>query len=148
MSFEEDVKSALIKKFDFLADGVRVVRPRRITVEVENSRFKEVLDYLADQMKFSRLCTITGLDEGDKLGVIYHLAQDKSATLNLKTWVPKEKPVIKSVISRFPVADCYERELKDLFGFQVEGLPSGNRYPLTDDWPEGQYPLRKDWKNA
>jgi Ni,Fe-hydrogenase III component G len=28
----------------------------------------------------------------------------------------------------------------------VEGLPAGNRYPLTDDWPADQFPLRKDWK--
>ena len=28
---------------------------------------------------------------------------------------------------------------------QVQGLPPGNRYPLPDDWPQGQYPLRKDW---
>jgi Ni,Fe-hydrogenase III component G len=30
----------------------------------------------------------------------------------------------------------------------VTGLPEGSRYPLPDNWPEGQYPLRKDWKPA
>jgi membrane-bound hydrogenase subunit beta len=24
-------------------------------------------------------------------------------------------------------------------------LPEGFRYPLPDDWPANQYPLRKDW---
>ena len=43
-------------------------------------------------------------------------------------------------------AQVYERELVDLFGAQVEGLPPGNRYPLTDDWPTDEHPLRKDWK--
>ena len=47
---------------------------------------------------------------------------------------------------RFPAAHIYERELVDLLGAKVEGLPPGNRYPLPDDWPEVQYPLRKDWK--
>ena len=32
-----------------------------------------------------------------------------------------------------------------MFGIKVEGLPEGERYPLPDGWPEGQYPLRKDW---
>jgi Ni,Fe-hydrogenase III component G len=34
----------------------------------------------------------------------------------------------------------------DLLGAQVEGLPAGRRYPLPEDWPQGEYPLRKDWK--
>ncbi|MDD5594820.1 MAG: NADH-quinone oxidoreductase subunit C, partial [Candidatus Omnitrophica bacterium] len=69
---------------------------------------------------------------------------------NLKVSVPKENPVIKSIIGIFPGAEIYERELIDLFGAKVEGLPEGNRYPLTDDWPKDEYPLRKDWrpKNA
>ena len=46
----------------------------------------------------------------------------------------------------FPGAELYERELVDMFGISVEGLPAGNRYPLPDDWPQGQHPLRKDWK--
>jgi Ni,Fe-hydrogenase III component G len=33
----------------------------------------------------------------------------------------------------------------DLLGIKVEGLPEGRRYPLPDNWPQGQYPLRKDW---
>ena len=47
---------------------------------------------------------------------------------------------------KFSNAEYYEKELVDLLGFRVEGLPPGPRYPLPDDWPEGQYPLRKEWK--
>jgi Ni,Fe-hydrogenase III component G len=50
------------------------------------------------------------------------------------------------VIPLFVGAEIYERELVDLLGVKVEGLPSGNRYPLMDDWPKDQFPLRKDWK--
>jgi membrane-bound hydrogenase subunit beta len=50
------------------------------------------------------------------------------------------------VTGMFPAADCYERELVDLLGFEVQGLPPGNRYPLPDGWPDGQHPLLKDWK--
>ena len=54
--------------------------------------------------------------------------------------------MFKTVISYFPDAEIYEREVVDLFGVTIEGLPPGNSYPLPDDWPKGQYPLRKDWK--
>ena len=49
-------------------------------------------------------------------------------------------------MDRFPAAEIYERELIDLLGAKVAGLPEGKRYPLPDDWPAGEYPLRKDWK--
>ena len=97
-------------------------------------------------LKFGHLIAITGLDEQDKLSFIYHIAQDAGIMVNIKTSVSKDNPVIKTISKRFPTADVYERELVDLFGAQVEGLPEGNRYPLVDDWPKGQFPLRKDWK--
>ena len=33
-----------------------------------------------------------------------------------------------------------------MFGLVVENIPDPRRLLLCDDWPEGQYPLRKDWK--
>ena len=122
-----------------------VQRVRRIFVDVPLANFTEVFDYAIKQLDFSIMVTITGLDEGAALGFIYHLARESGIVLNLHTSAPKDKPVIKTVTTYFPAADAYERELVDLLGAQVEGLPEGNRYPLPDDWPADQYPLRKDW---
>ncbi len=54
--------------------------------------------------------------------------------------------MLKTITDYFSSAEIYERELVDLLGVRVEGLKEGKRYPLPDDWPAGQYPLRKDWK--
>jgi len=115
-------------------------------VTLDYNNFAEVFDYAVKQMKFLHLCTITGLDEGENLAFIYHLAQDSGILLNLKTSVPKDNPVLKTVMPYFAGAEIYERELVDLLGAKIQGLPAGHRYPLTDDWPKGQFPLRKDWK--
>lgn len=146
MSQEEKIKEGLINKFNFLANSINLVRPRRVSIEVGLDNFLAVFAYLAKELQFGHLCTITGLDEQEKLGFIYHLAGEGGIMVNLKTSVAKSNPVIQSVITYFPGAEIYERELVDLFGAKVEGLPSGHRYPLTDDWPQGQHPLRKDWK--
>ena len=66
--------------------------------------------------------------------------------LNFKTGVAKNVPLLKTVTGYFPSAEIYERELADLLGVEVIGLKKGKRYPLPDNWPEGQYPLRKGWK--
>jgi membrane-bound hydrogenase subunit beta len=146
MSTEERVSQDLIKAFNFLEGHVYVQRPRRIFVKVPAEHFQKVFDHLVGHAGFTILCAITGLDEGATLGALYHLAQEGGTVLTLATAVPKEAPVIHTVTSTFPAADAYERELVDLLGIQVEGLKPGNRYPLPDNWPAGEYPLRKDWK--
>jgi membrane-bound hydrogenase subunit beta len=144
---ENKIKQQLIDKFGFLNDKITIKRPRRIFAEIPSANFCEIFDYAVKQLKFSILVTITGLDEGATLGFIYHLAGEKNdIVLNLCTSVPKDKPLIKTVTNYFPAADAYERELVDLLGAQVEGLPQSSRYPLPDNWPKGQFPLRKDWK--
>jgi Ni,Fe-hydrogenase III component G len=55
-------------------------------------------------------------------------------------------PVFKSITDSFANAEIYEREIMDLLGATVEGLAPSFRYPLTDDWPSDQFPLRKSWK--
>ena len=66
--------------------------------------------------------------------------------LSLRTKIPASSPIINTVAGLFPGSQSYERELEDMFGIKVEGLAPGRRYPLPDDWPDGNYPLRKAWK--
>jgi NADH:ubiquinone oxidoreductase 27 kD subunit len=145
MTKEEEIQQELIKNFNFLEGKIRIPKERRIFVDVSMTEFEEVLKFLMDKIHFDTLCTITGLDEGTELAMIYHLTRQDGIVINLKTSVPKDNPTIKTIMDYFPSAEFYERELVDLFGAKVEGLPEGSRYPLPDGWPDGQYPLRKDW---
>jgi len=129
-----------------LSESIRIARERRIFVDVPEDRFLEIFDYVRDEISFPILCLILGLDEGDTFGINYVLASYDGNVIILKRHIPRADPVIQSVYDRLPNSEIYERELVDLFGIRVTGLPEGARYPLPDDWPEGQYPLRKDWK--
>lgn len=142
---ENNIKDKVSAKFKFMDGKIVVKRARRIYADVELSNFRAVFEYLAKDMEFIRICMITGFDEGDNFGLMYHLTDDKGMMFDLKTYAPKTNPVIKTIIDIFPGAVLYERELVDMFGVKVDGLPEGERYPLPDGWPEGQYPLRKDW---
>lgn len=146
MANEETIRQELATKFPFMAEKIVVKRERRIFADVPADRFMEVFEHAAFAMGFLNLCTITGLDEGENLAFFYHLARMDGTMLNLKMAVPKTKPVIKTISGLFPGGAIYEREVVDLLGAEVEGLPPGERYPLPDNWPAGQYPLRKDWK--
>ena len=146
MSQETTIQDGLVARFPFLKDHIRVARVRRIFADAPAENFGQVFEFAIKDMGFSILCAITGLDLGASFGAIYHLARTDGVILSLSTSVPREKPVLRTVTGHFPAAEAYERELIDLLGIQVQGLGEGNRYPLPDDWPAGQYPLRKDWK--
>ena len=143
---EENIQNELVSKFPFLTDKVKIQRERRIFADVPRVNFRNVLEYAVKDLGFSFLCTMTGMDEGEDLSFMYHLARQDGIMLNLKIRAPKINPVINTITDYFKGAEIYEREVMDLLGTKVEGLPEGKRYPLPDDWPEGQYPLRKDWK--
>jgi NADH:ubiquinone oxidoreductase subunit C len=146
MQIEENIKQELIAKFNYLAGKIRIQRPRRIFLEVESNSFLELFDYVVKQLSFMHLSAITGLDEGQNLSAVYHLAQASGVMLNIKTSVSREKPVLKTITPYFPNAEIYERELIDLLGFEIDTLPPAQHYPLPEDWPQGEFPLRRDWK--
>ena len=146
MNKEEEIQAELAKNFDFPADKIRIPRQRRIFITVPAEKLEEILEFLKNRTEFDMLCTITGLDEGNEIAMIYHLSRQDGIVINVRTSLPKDSPKIKTITGIFPVAEYYEREVADLLGIVVEGLPEGTRYPLPDGWPDGQYPLRKDWK--
>ena len=145
LTAEKKLQELLIAAFPELAEKVTIQRVRRMWAEVAMNQLHPVLAHAKERLGFLMLCTITGTDEGEHLGLMYHMANETGVVLTLVTTAPKDGPGPQTVTQYFPQADLYEREVIDLLGIQIQGLPEGNRYPLPDGWPEGQHPLRKDW---
>jgi membrane-bound hydrogenase subunit beta len=148
MEKEQTIQTALIAQFDFLKENCHIIRDRRMTLQVPSDQILPVLEHLKKNVGFDHLCTITGLDLVEQFQVIYHISNADGILLNIKLNVAKDKPVIKTCLGIFAGALFYERDLKDLLGIEVDGIPAGRRYPLPDDWPLDQHPLRKDWKQS
>lgn len=137
----------LLEIWPDLAGKVRSPRERRVYADIPADLLPAFLDRACGPLGFDRLCAITGADEGTgAFSAIYSLGHPDGTLLSAKVRVPREAPVLPTVTERFPGAANYERELVDLLGFEIPGLPPGKRYPLPDDWPLDEKPLRKDWK--
>jgi len=54
-------------------------------------------------------------------------------------------PNIDSITPIIAGANWSERETRDLLGIKLKNHPDPRRLVLADDWPEGLYPLRKDF---
>lgn len=121
--------------------------PRRINAKVERSALLETLRFLKEKLGFSHLAAITGVDLGENFEVLYHVA-NSDVMVTVRVLAPRAEPRIPTVTPVIPGAILYERELQDMFGLVVEDIPDPRPLLLPDDWPQGQYPLRKDWKHV
>lgn len=146
MQTEEAIVNRLCKKLSFLKDKVHVQKRNRIFTEfLPQEEFEQVLHYVYNEEGFYRASYVVGTDEGDALGFVYLLTNDEGIIFALKEIAPKSDPKINSLSELYPALEFHERELVSLFGANVQGLPDGPPYPLPDGWPEGNYPLRKEW---
>jgi membrane-bound hydrogenase subunit beta len=124
--------------------GTAVPRERRIFVYIKNKALKNAVKYLVEDLKFKHLSTITGVDLGAEIEVVYHLAYQGSIELSLGLTVPKNNPSVPTVTDLIPGAVLYEREVHDLFGVNFEGHPDLSPLVLPEGWPQDIYPLRKE----
>jgi Ni,Fe-hydrogenase III component G len=102
------------------------------------------------------LSAITGLDDsqgpapeqdpaGGQMTVLYHFCQGPFVT-TLRLDVPLSAAKIPSICGIVPSAVLYERELAEMFGLTIDGIPDDSRLLLPDDWPAEVYPLRKSFQ--
>ncbi|WP_054970996.1 NADH-quinone oxidoreductase subunit C [Alicyclobacillus ferrooxydans] len=97
-----------------------------------------------------RFITMVASDECgmgiDRFVVRYIFAHDgKSMLTVVESVVPESDPTYPSVSSMIPAASWAEREAHDLFGIFPIGHPDLRPLVLHEHWPEGVYPLRKDY---
>lgn len=123
----------------------KVTNERRVTAITDKQHYRETLLTLKAN-DILHLSTITGVDLGNDIAVIYHIDCGEGALLNLKLFLPKKAPRLLSVTDIFPGAILYERDLMEMLGVEVENHPDPRRLFLPEDWPEGNYPLRKEVK--
>ena len=132
-----------------LGDRVEIANPgrRRLFLKVAPQDLVAVTTRLRDAFGVVFLSTISGVDKGATLEFVYHFSTPEQ-DFNLRTEIPRDAPRVDSITPVIPGAILYEREIQEMFGIVVDGIPDGRRLLLPDDWPEGQFPLRKDWKHV
>lgn len=146
MNLEDEIAGKLCEKFPFMTDKIYVQKEKRIfTKPLSRDEFEKTIRYVHDELGFYRACHVVGTDDGDSIGLLYILSNKDSILLILRESVPKTNTEVTSISDIYPSIVLHERELVDLFGVMVKGLPDGPRYPLPDGWPDGNYPMRKEW---
>lgn len=81
---------------------------------------------------------------------IYYAFADRAGSylVILKKPVDPAAPSFESISARVHAAALYEREIKDLFGLIPTGHPDAKRLVFHSNWPNGAYPMRKDFEKS
>jgi membrane-bound hydrogenase subunit beta len=125
---------------------VEQVRKNRITLKTVPDKLHVAIMTAQAVLGFDRLITISTLDNGGTFELLYHLIGPHRIIISLAIDLPRDKPVTHTVSDLLPPAGIYERQIHDLFGISFEGHPGLKKVILNEDWPDNEYPLRKDWK--
>ena len=125
---------------------VEAVRWNRVKVTTTMDKLREAILRAESILGCDHLVQIAAADNGKSLELIYHLTGPHRMVVALAIDIPRDKPEVPTTSDLLPPAGIYERQIHDLLGITFRGHPALKRIILNEDWPEGEYPLRKDWK--
>jgi len=97
----------------------------------------------------ARLASLFATDDRQTVGrfFLHHVWSLPRVRTFLRIVAPIDPadPSFISIAARYPAANWFEREVTDFFGLCADGHPNPSRVALHDDWPDGAWPLRKDF---
>ncbi|HEF8772263.1 NADH-quinone oxidoreductase subunit C/D [Providencia manganoxydans] len=137
------------------AFSVQATRTGMPVIWVRREQLLEVVDFLKKLPKpYVMLFDLHGVDERQRIhrqglpeadfSVFYHLISiDRNRDIMLKVALSEKDLNVPSLVSLFPNANWYEREVWDMFGITFQGHPNLRRLLMSPSW-EG-HPLRKDY---
>ena len=129
-----------------MMQGLEKRSARRLYVEVAPSSVREVSRILFRDLG-ARLQIATGVDTPDAFEILYHWAFDRSdCVASVRTRLERDEPEIESIADICKGAEWIEREMWELLGIRFRHHPDLRHLLLADDWPEGEYPLRRDYR--
>jgi len=120
--------------------------PKRVYIEINPESIVKVASYVFKNLG-ARFNIASGVDCRENMEILYHfIIEEIDFLISLRVKLDKTKLEIDSLTTVFEGANWIEREIHELLGIKFRGHPDMRRLLLPDQWPEGVYPLRRDYK--
>ena len=112
-----------------------------LVIHLPAHALRPAVSRLIDEIGILHLTTITGEDLPPHIALRYHFWRHYGFTLEIE--LPRDRPVVASLVDLVPGVALYEREVHDMLGVLFEGHPDLRPLLLPDEW-QGPPPLRKE----
>lgn len=138
--------SAIKDRFGSTLKDIFEHNDRRIYITVDKKDIPAVCRFMFED-RGGRLATVSGIDTRSGIELLYHFMYPADhQMITVKTKVKKPSPEIESIGVFLPAAIWIEREIFDILGVVFTNHPDPRRLIMADNWPEGVYPFRRDFK--
>ena len=120
--------------------------PGKVYLDIRPEALLKISERMFRGLK-ARFNTATGFDARYHMEMLYHFTfEDARLVVTLRAKLDKAKPEIDSLASLIEGANWVERETHEILGINFKGHPDLRRLLLPEDWPEGVYPLKRDYQ--
>jgi Ni,Fe-hydrogenase III component G len=120
--------------------------PKRVYIEIKPEFLIKIARFMFEDLH-ARFNIASGTDTRHYMEILYHfIVEDINLLISFRVKLPKQKPVIDSIAPYIEGANWVEREIHELLGIDFKGHPDLRKLLLPDGWPEGVYPLKRDYK--
>jgi Ni,Fe-hydrogenase III component G len=117
---------------------------RRAYLDIPAERLESSSRVMLDEFG-ARFQIATAVDTEAGYEVLYHWALDeKDCIITFRILLEHDAPELDSIALMCPAAEWIEREMWELMGIQFNDHPDMRHLLLADDWPEGNFPMRKN----
>ena len=136
----------------FPSAKVDYVRPRRLKFTVPPESLIDAALFARDELRFDHIAAVSGTDyiAKNEIEVIYFVGSVRPGMEDLviavATRVPRDNPVVDSMVEVWHGAEYHERETFEMLGVKFTGHPDLRRILLPEDWDDIP-PLRKDFRS-
>jgi Ni,Fe-hydrogenase III component G len=120
--------------------------PKRVYLEIRPDAIVRVGTYIFKDLE-ARFNIASGVDARTHIEIVYHFSLEYiNLLISVRVKLDRKSPAIDSLAPVFKGANWIEREINELLGIEFRGHPDMRRLLLADEWPEGVYPLRRDYR--
>jgi NADH-quinone oxidoreductase subunit C len=123
---------------------IKIHNERRIYLTVDVKDLLECAGILFQEMD-GRYIVASGADNSGSFEILYHFGFDRQGSVvSLRVLLAGKDPEVPSLSAVIPGITYIEREMWELLGIRFTGHPGLRHFLLREDWPQGNYPLRKE----
>ncbi len=117
---------------------------KRVYVTIKKEILPKIARYLFKDVR-ARFSIASGVDTRKAIEILYHFSVDEIGLIvSLRVVLDKSDLQVDSLTPLMKCAEWIEREIHELLGVNFKDHPNLKHLLLKDDWPEGNYPLRRD----
>ena len=145
--FGPKIKNPVIQKV-LVSDREKHVT-ERIWFHIDRKDLHNAVAYLCEKYPYPHFSVCSGYEIGKELDLMYHFTVNYAVRageimITIHVMLPKKDPVIGTITGLIPGAVISEREMQEMLGIRVKGIPDSRRLFLDESFPKGVFPWRRD----